>query len=67
MSRARKLLYLNIALLVGSVVLWVGAFMLGWLPSVTFVSHVSMMALVFSAISGIAAGDAAVEASPDEC
>jgi hypothetical protein len=60
-TRARKLLWLNVALLVGSLLLWVAAAVFGWLASVTFVSHVSMLALVLSAISGIAAGDAAVE------
>lgn len=62
MSRARKLLWLNVGLLVGSLILWGVAWYLDWLSSVTFVSHISMAALVFSAISGIAAGDAAVEA-----
>jgi hypothetical protein len=65
MSRARKLFWLNISLLVGSLVLWATAFLFGWLDSVTFVSHVSMLALVLTAISGIAAGDAAVEASDE--
>lgn len=70
MTRGRKLLYFNVALLVASVVVWVLAWVLGWLSSVEFVSHVSMAALVFTAISGIAAGDAAVEseassAAPD--
>ena len=54
MSRATKLLYLNVALLIGSLVLWGVASWLGWLESVAFVSHISMAALVFTAISGIA-------------
>lgn len=62
MTRARKLLILNVVLLVGSALLWIAAFIFHWLSSVTFVSHVSMAALVLTAISGIAAGDAAVEA-----
>jgi hypothetical protein len=61
-TRARKLFYLNVAFLVFSIVVWVAAFGFGWLESVTFVSHVSMAALVMSAVAGIAAGDAAVEA-----
>jgi hypothetical protein len=65
MSRARKLLFLNVGILVASFALWVAAALLGWLQSVVFVSHVSMLALVISAISGIAAGDAAVEAESD--
>jgi hypothetical protein len=66
MTRAHKLLYLNIAILISSLLLWVAAWLFDWLESVTFVSHVSMLALVFTAIGGIAAGDAAVEASPNE-
>lgn len=66
MSRARKLYWLNIALLAGSVVLWVAAAVFGWLTSIAFVSHISMAALVLSAIAGIAAGDAAVESESDD-
>ena len=62
---ARKLFYLNIAFLVFSVVVWVAAIIFGWLDSVPFVSHISMAALVMSAVAGIAAGDAAVEAESD--
>lgn len=62
MTRAKKLLWLNIAILIASILLWIAAIVFGWLDSVVFVSHVSMMALVITAISGIAAGDAAVEA-----
>lgn len=50
----------NVVMLVVSGVLWVMAFVYGWLDSVTFVSHVSMLALVFSAVSGIAAGIAGI-------
>jgi hypothetical protein len=60
-TRARKLLALNAGLLVVSLALWAAAAIFGWLDSVAFVSHVSMLALVIGAISGIAAGDAAVE------
>lgn len=62
MTRARKLLLLNVAALVSSLILWVVAAVMGWLESVAFVSHISMGALVLAAVSGIAAGDAAVEA-----
>jgi hypothetical protein len=48
-------------MLVGSTVLWVLAAVFGWLESVTFVSHISMGALVISSIAGIAAADAALE------
>lgn len=65
MTRARKLFWLNIGLLAGSCVLWVVAAVFDWLSSVTFVSHISMAALVLSAIAGIAAGDAAVESEDD--
>lgn len=65
-TRARKLLWLNIIFLVCSIVLWIGAIVFGWLNSVAFVSHVSMAALVMSAVAGIAAGDAAVEAETVE-
>lgn len=61
-TRARKLLWLNVALLVGSVITWIVAAIFGWLESLAFISHISMAALVFSAISGVAAGDAATEA-----
>ena len=45
----------NSVMLVASGIIWWMAFINGWLDSVTFVSHVSMLALVFSAISGVAA------------
>jgi hypothetical protein len=42
-------------MLVVSAVLWAIAAAKGWLASVTFVSNVSMLALVFAAVSGVAA------------
>lgn len=53
-------LVVNLVMLVVSAGLWWLAISRGWLDSVTFVSHVSMLALVFSAVSGIAAGIACV-------
>ena len=53
-------LVVNGLMLIVSCVIWVLAGMYGWLDSVTFVSHVSMLALVFSAISGVAAAVAGV-------
>jgi hypothetical protein len=50
----------NALMLVVSCVIWWLAAVEGWLDSVTFVSHVSMLALVFSAISGVAAAVAGV-------
>lgn len=61
-TRAKKLWWLNVTMLIIAIVLWIAAFVFGWLSSLEFVSHVSMLALVYSAISGVAAGDAAVEA-----
>lgn len=49
----------NLAMLAAAVVLWVAAWLGGWLDSVAFVSHVSMLALVYAAVSGVAAGLAA--------
>ena len=63
--RSKVLLWLNVVTLIASLVLWPVAWLGGWLESVTFVSHISMAALVISALSGIAAGDAAVEASTE--
>lgn len=62
MTRARKLLWLNIGLLVSSLVLWAVAIPTGWVNSVAFVSHISMAALVLTPLAGLTAGDAAVEA-----
>lgn len=45
----------NAAMLIISAALWVLAAAKGWLASVTFVSNVSMLALVFAAVSGVAA------------
>ena len=56
------MLWINVAIGVLSIVVWIIAGILGWLQSVTFVSHVIMAALVISAIAGVAAGMAAVEA-----
>lgn len=44
----------NVVILLVSLVVWSLAIVYGWLDSVVFVSHVSMLALVFSAISGVA-------------
>jgi hypothetical protein len=65
-TRARKLYLLNVAALGVSVVVWVLAVVFGWLDSVVFLSHISMAALVLAAVSGIAAGDAAVEAEKSD-
>ena len=53
-------LAVNIIVCIVSGVLWVMAIMWGWLDSVVFVSNVSMLALVFSGISGVAAGLAGI-------
>ena len=53
-------LAVNIVVLIVSFVLWGLAAVNGWLDSVTFVSNVSMLALVFSGVSGIAAGLAGI-------
>lgn len=45
----------NAIMLVVSLVLWWIAIANGWIDSVAFVSHVSMLALVFAAVSGVAA------------
>jgi hypothetical protein len=50
----------NIVILVISGVLWWLAIVKGWLDSVTFVSNVSMLALVFAGVSGVAAGLAGI-------
>jgi hypothetical protein len=47
-------------MLVVSAIIWWLAIVNGWLDSVEFVSHVSMLALVFSAVSGVAAAVAGV-------
>lgn len=50
----------NLLMLITSAVLWWVAVAEGWVDSVVFVSHVSMLALVFSAVSGVAAGLAGI-------
>jgi hypothetical protein len=50
----------NAVMLVASLIIWWMAAAKGWLDEVTFVSHVSMLALVFSAVSGVAAAVAGV-------
>lgn len=47
-------LIVNVVVLIVSLVLWVLAIQYGWLESVVFVSHVSLLALVFSGVSGVA-------------
>lgn len=51
---------INFLMLVVSVIIWWLAAVEGWLDEVTFVSHVSMLALVFSAVSGVAAALAGI-------
>ena len=53
-------LVVNIIVTVVSFVLWGMAIAWGWLDSVVFVSNVSMLALVFAGISGVAAGLAGI-------
>jgi hypothetical protein len=50
----------NAVMLVASLVIWWMAAVQGWLDQVEFVSHVSMLALVFAAVSGVAAALAGV-------
>ena len=50
----------NGVMLIASLVIWWMAIEKGWLDEVEFVSHVSMLALVFSAVSGVAAAVAGV-------
>ena len=50
----------NAVMLVMSAVIWWLAIVNQWLDDVSFVSHVSMLALVFSAVSGVAAAVAGV-------
>lgn len=47
-------LVVNTVMLIASSALWAVAVADGWIDSVEFVSHVSMLALVFAAVSGIA-------------
>jgi hypothetical protein len=53
-------LVVNVVILIVSFVLWWMAAVNGWLDSVTFVSNVSMLALVFAGVSGVAAGLAGI-------
>lgn len=48
-------LAVNTVMLIVSGVLWWLAAVRGWLDSVTFVSNVSMLALVFAGMSGVVA------------
>ena len=50
----------NAIMLVTSLVIWWLAIVEGWLDQVEFVSQVSMLALVFSSVSGVAAALAGV-------
>lgn len=50
----------NVITLIAAGVLWWMAAMEGWLDDVKFVSHISLLALVFSSISGVAAAVAGV-------
>ena len=53
-------LIVNLIILIVSGVLWWMAAAKGWLDSVVFVSNVSMLALVFAGVSGVAAGLAGI-------
>jgi hypothetical protein len=53
-------LIVNILITLISVVLWLMAIVWGWLDSVVFVSNVSMLALLFAGISGLAAAVAGI-------
>lgn len=53
-------LLVNVVVLIVSMILWGLAVRFGWLESVAFVSNISLLALVFSGISGIAAGLAGI-------
>jgi hypothetical protein len=53
-------LAVNVLITVVSVVLWWLAIVRGWLDSVAFVSNVSMLALLFAGISGVAAATAGI-------
>lgn len=50
----------NLIMLIVSCVLWWLAVSHGWISSVEFVAHVSMLALVFAAVSGVAAALAGI-------
>lgn len=53
-------LVVNIVVTLVSFVLWWLAIVNDWLNSVTFVANVSMLALVFAGISGVAGGLAGI-------
>lgn len=53
-------LAVNVVITVVSCALWALAAANGWLASVTFVSNVSMLALLFAGISGLAAAVAGI-------
>ena len=53
-------LVVNVIMTVVSVVLWWLAAAKGWLDQVTFVSHISMLALLFAGVSGLAAALAGI-------
>jgi hypothetical protein len=53
-------LVLHSVLLVACIVLWIVAPRRGWLDDVTFVSHLSLAALVLATLSGVAAALAAM-------
>ena len=53
-------LAVNVVITIVSCVLWWLAIRNNWLESVTFVSNVSMLALLFAGISGVAAAVAGI-------
>lgn len=53
-------LAVNVVITIVSCVIWWLAVVNGWLESVTFVSNVSMLALLFAGISGVAAAVAGI-------
>ena len=53
-------LAVNTFILAFAVVLWVLAIKYDWIESIEFVSHVSMLALVFAGVSGVASGLAGI-------
>lgn len=53
-------LVIQAVMTVVSLGLWWVATIEGWVESVTFVSHVSMLALVFAGVSGVASGLAGI-------
>lgn len=56
-------LVVSLALLAGTIWLWVAATRRQWLESVTFVSHLSLAALVFAAFSSVVSALAVLFAS----